>query len=125
MERGEVWLADLDPIKVQNRREYAPLSFFRITPLTNLQQLLFAYHLLPLNAVQNCLRVQILKSESGLNQDSVALCHQMRVLDVSRLKRRLGLLNPNTLELLEPRVLFTLRPPPLSPPPVSPAQTTR
>lgn len=48
------------------------------------------------------------KDEGGLAQDSVALCHQMRVLDKTRLLNKLGDLKPETLTSLEGIVLLTL-----------------
>ena len=46
--------------------------------------------------------------EGGLTQDSVALCHQMRVLDKTRLRNKIGEVNPELLVQLENNVLFTL-----------------
>jgi mRNA interferase MazF len=44
----------------------------------------------------------------GLSQDSVALCFQLRVLDKTRLIKRLGQLHPHTIAELEEVVLVTL-----------------
>jgi mRNA interferase MazF len=44
----------------------------------------------------------------GLSQDSVALCFQIRVLDKTRLIRRLGQLRTETIAQLEDVVLVTL-----------------
>ncbi|MCU0491065.1 MAG: type II toxin-antitoxin system PemK/MazF family toxin [Chloroflexaceae bacterium] len=46
--------------------------------------------------------------EGGLSSDSVALCHQLRVLDISRLERRLGVLSAAMLADVEDCVLFTM-----------------
>ena len=46
--------------------------------------------------------------QGGLNQDSVALCHQLRVLDKTRLIKRLGQLDTEAIAELERIVLFTL-----------------
>lgn len=46
-------------------------------------------------------------SEGGLAQDSVALCHQIRVLDRDRLSARLGLLSDPMLAEVERVVAFT------------------
>lgn len=53
-----------------------------------------------------CLSIK--HGDGGLVQDSVALCFQMRVLDKTRLIRKLGQLNPETLFELENVVLLTL-----------------
>lgn len=52
--------------------------------------------------------VKIEKDEGGLDRDSVALCHQLRVLDKMRLSRKLGTVSPETIEKIEGCILFTL-----------------
>jgi mRNA interferase MazF len=48
------------------------------------------------------------QGDSGLVQDSVALCYQMQVLDKTRLLRKLGQLSTRTIAQLEEVVLITL-----------------
>jgi len=43
-----------------------------------------------------------------LSNESVALCHQLRVLDKTRLTKKLGEVSDATLEKVETCVLFTL-----------------
>ncbi|MBE9061283.1 type II toxin-antitoxin system PemK/MazF family toxin [cf. Phormidesmis sp. LEGE 11477] len=50
----------------------------------------------------------IKRGDGGLLQDSVALCFQLRVLDKTRLIKRLGQLNSKTVAELEGVVLVTL-----------------
>jgi mRNA interferase MazF len=50
----------------------------------------------------------IVQGDGGLSQDSVALCFQLRVLDKTRLIRRLGQLSSETIAKLEEVVLLTL-----------------
>ncbi|MBD2317379.1 type II toxin-antitoxin system PemK/MazF family toxin [Phormidium tenue] len=57
-------------------------------------------------ALPSCLLIS--NGQGGLNQDSVALCHQLRVLDKTRLIKRLGQLDINVIAELERTVLFTL-----------------
>lgn len=57
-------------------------------------------------ALPSC--VKIAKGEGGLDHDSVAMCHQLRVLDKTRLERRLGKLSPKIIEEIESCILFTL-----------------
>jgi hypothetical protein len=47
------------------------------------------------------------QGEGGLTKDSVALCHQLRVLDGTRLLKRLGSISNQTLVAVESAVLFT------------------
>jgi mRNA interferase MazF len=107
--RGEIWLADLNPIRgseqagsrpvlvLQNDVINAFTSTFVAIPLTtNLRRA----------ELPSC--VKVLKGDGGLASDSVALCHQIRVLDRDRFSRKLGLIHPKTLVEVENHVLFTL-----------------
>ena len=107
--RAEVWLADLNPIRGSEQAAIRPVfilqndtinqfttTFLAIPFTTNLRRA----------ALPSCVRVAA--GDGGLATDSVALCHQLRVLDASRLTRRLGKLIPKTLAAIEQRVLFTL-----------------
>jgi mRNA interferase MazF len=57
-------------------------------------------------ALPSC--VQVNKGESGLTSDSVILCHQLRVLDKTRLSRKIGGVNSRTITAVESCLLFTL-----------------
>jgi mRNA interferase MazF len=50
----------------------------------------------------------IKQGDGGLSQDSVALCFQIRVMDKTRLMRKLGQLSAETISQLEAVVLLTL-----------------
>ncbi|WP_442940927.1 type II toxin-antitoxin system PemK/MazF family toxin [Nostoc sp.] len=57
-------------------------------------------------SLPTCLLIQ--SSEGGLERDSVALYHQLRVIDKTRLQREVGILTPEILTILEGKVLLTL-----------------
>ena len=57
-------------------------------------------------SLPTCLLIQI--GEGGLERDSVALCHQLRVIDKTRLQIKVGVLTPEILTILEGKVLLTL-----------------
>lgn len=50
----------------------------------------------------------IAAGEGGLSHDSIALCHQMRSIDTTRLSRRLGVVGQQTMLLIEDCVLYML-----------------
>jgi len=52
--------------------------------------------------------VVVRQGEGGLTHDSVALCHQIRVLDKSGLSDYMGSVSPQTLRLVGEKVRFTL-----------------
>jgi mRNA interferase MazF len=91
--RGEVWRADLSPTRgteqsgvrpvlvVQTDRANAHSPHTIVVPFTTrIRQRLLPSHVL------------VPAGEGGLTQDSVALCEQIRVLDIGRLMAQLGAL---------------------------------
>jgi mRNA interferase MazF len=52
--------------------------------------------------------VQVARLEGGLTDDSVALCHQMRALDATRLIRKMGELGDDRMEEIESAIRVTL-----------------
>ena len=84
--RGEIWLADLNPTQGSEQSGTRPVLIFQnnsinrftstfvtIPPTTNLRRA----------SLPTCVLVK--QGEGGLNKDSVALCHQLRVIDKLRL----------------------------------------
>src|SRR3954463_10004752 len=91
--RGEVWMADLSPTRgteqagvrpalvVQTDRANPHSPHTIIVPFTTrIRQRLLPSH------------VFVPAGEGGLTQDSVALCEQIRVIDLDRLLTKLGYL---------------------------------
>ena len=107
--RGEVWLANLNPTRGSEQAGIRPVILFQNDVVSRFTTTVLA---LPLTtnlrraALPSC--VQIAQGEGGLISDSVALCHQLRVLDKTRLQRKLGTISEATLTALESRVLFTM-----------------
>jgi mRNA interferase MazF len=107
--RGEIWLADLDPVRGSEQAGSRPVLVFQsdvINAHTNTYMAIPFTTNLRRAALPSCVRLS--RGEGGLASDSVALCHQMRVLDKSRLYRKLGSVHSRTLAEVENRVLFTL-----------------
>ncbi len=109
VERGEIWLADLNPTRGSEQGGTRPVIIFQneiisqfsstniIVPLTsNLRRA----------SLPSCLLISA--GEGGLELDSVALCHQLRVIDKTRLQRKLGILSSDIITVLEDKVLLTL-----------------
>jgi mRNA interferase MazF len=107
--RGEIWLADLNPVRGSEQAGARPVlvlqsdvinaytsTFVAIPLTTNLRRA----------ALPSCMRIS--RGDGGLASDSVALCHQLRVLDKTRFYNKLGTIHPRTLIDVENRVLFTL-----------------
>lgn len=107
--RGEVWFADLNPTRGSEQAGVRPVIVFQTDRLNEFTSTVLAIPLttnLRRAALPSCLLIR--QGEGGLASDSVALCHQMRVLDKARLQRRLGILNQPTLAAVESHMLFTM-----------------
>ena len=109
VERGEIWLANLDPTKGSEQAGTRPIIIFQENTISKFTSTIITIPLttnLRRAALPSCLLLS--NGQGGLNQDSVALCHQLRVLDKTRLIKRLGQIDINVIAELERTVLFTL-----------------
>jgi mRNA interferase MazF len=104
-----MYLADLNPVRGHEQAGYRPVvvvqsdvinsvtSTVVIVPFTtNLRRAL----------LPSCQLVRA--GDGGLLQDSVALCHQLRVVDKSRLATRLGALSAQAMQGICEKLLFSL-----------------
>jgi mRNA interferase MazF len=109
LKRGDVWLADLNPTQGSEQAGIRPIIIFQNDLVSRFSTTILT---IPLTTNQRratlpiCLLIK--EGDGGLVQDSVALCFQMRVLDKTRLIRKIGQLNPDTITQLEEVVLLTL-----------------
>ena len=106
--RGEIWLANLNPTQGSEQSGTRPVLIFQNNSINRFTSTFLTIPLttsLRRGSLPTCVIVR--QGEGGLDSDSVALCHQLKVLDGSRLKRRLGSVSEQTLAAIESRVLFT------------------
>ncbi len=109
VQRGEIWWADLDPIRGSEQAGVRPVLIFQNNAINR-----FTTTALAIPLTTNLRRAQlpscvfIPQGEGGLTSESVALCHQMRVLDAVRLRTRLGQVGSQTLAEIEKCILFTM-----------------
>ena len=109
VERGEIWLANLDPTQGSEQAGTRPIIIFQENTVSKFTSTIITIPLttnLRRAALPTCLLIS--NGQGGLNQDSVALCHQLRVLDKTRLIKRIGQLDFEAIARLESVVLFTL-----------------
>ena len=108
IKRGDIWLANLNPTRGSEQAGIRPVIVFQNNDLNQFTTTLLT---IPLTtnvrraALPSC--VKIPQGEGGLVSDSVALCHQLRVLDRTRLQSRLGTVSHHIIEKIENCVLFT------------------
>jgi mRNA interferase MazF len=107
--RGEVWLANLSPTQGSEQGGTRPVIVFQNNIISK-----FSTTIIIIPLTTNLRRAKLPSSlliyagKGGLNCDSVALCHQLRVIDVTRLKKKLGQLELEIIADLETKVLLTL-----------------
>ena len=109
VKRGEVWLADLNPTRGSEQTGTRPVLIFQndlINQFTSTMLTIPMTTNLRRASLPSC--VKISKGEGGLAKESVALCHQLRVLDKTRLQRKLGSITQKTTATIENCVLFTM-----------------
>jgi len=109
VKRGEIWLANLNPTQGSKQAGIRPVLIFQndlVTKYTNTMLTIPLTTNLKRASLPSC--APISKGEGGLLSDSVALCHQLRVLDKSRLQQRLGVISQDTLREVERHTLFTM-----------------
>ena len=107
--RGEIWLADLEPTRGSEQAGIRPVLIFQNDTISKFTTTILAIPLttnLRRASLPSC--ILIAKGEGGLSIDSVALCHQLRALDKMRLRQRLGMTKYETICKIESYVLFTM-----------------
>ena len=108
MNRGEVWMAHLDPVRGSEQAGTRPVVILQPDALN---AFLRTTVIVPFTSNLNWSRfpfsVLVGAGDGGLTSDSVALCHQIRVCDQTRLIRRLGQLSDAALAQVEQGVRVT------------------
>jgi mRNA interferase MazF len=109
IERGEIWLADLNPTKGSEQGGTRPVIIFQNEIISQFSTTVI---IIPLTSnprrasMPTCLLIYA--GEGGLDINSVALCYQLRVIDRTRLQKKLGKLSLEIISNLEDIVLLTL-----------------
>lgn len=109
IKRGEIWLADLNPIQGSEQAGTRPVLIFQNNILNRVTTTVLA---IPLSTnlrraeLPSCVKIK--KGEGGVSNDSVILCHQLRTLDKNRLRNKFGTVSQVTLAKVESCVLFTM-----------------
>ena len=109
VKRGEIWLANLNPTRGSEQAGTRPVLIFQNNVINTFTTTLLTIPLttnLRRALLPSCVRIN--KGEGGLTKDSVLLCHQLRVLDKTRLYRKLGTVSEATIRAVENSVLFTM-----------------
>jgi len=107
--RGELWWATLDPVVGSEQSGRRPVLILQNDVLSAFTSTVLAVPLTTtLRRAQLPSSAFIPRGASGLATDSVALGHQLRVLDTARLRSKIGAVAPEVLLQVERAVLFAL-----------------
>ncbi|MBI2494222.1 MAG: type II toxin-antitoxin system PemK/MazF family toxin [Candidatus Rokubacteria bacterium] len=106
--RGDVWEADLGPIGGGEQAGARPVVVAQTDDLQTLATTVVIPLTSSLRQAGFPTTVKLEPGEGGLGKTSVALCHQLRVLDRRKLIRQLGTLPPAKLSEIEAAVAFVL-----------------
>ena len=106
--RGEIWLADLNPIRGHEQAGRRPVLVFSEDIFNQGPADLVI--VLPLTSTHRGVpsHVSVTPPEGGLKTPSVILCDAIRSIAKERLLRRWGAVSTATLEGVEDRVRFLL-----------------
>jgi mRNA interferase MazF len=109
MIRGEVWPAVLDPVRGSEQAGTRPVLVIQGDPLNAFLRTVLV---VPFTTNRRWGRfpfcVPISAGDGGLTSDSIALYHQTRVVDSSRLIRRLGVVADTTITGVEEALRLAL-----------------
>ena len=99
-QRGAVLEVNLDPSLGREYMKTRPCLVVQSDRLNKYSQLTVV---VPITGAENIKRlgptfIPIRKGEAGLSKDSVAICHQIRVVDESRLGKQLGYVKQETMQ---------------------------
>ena len=100
-QRGEVWLADLDPTQGHEQAGRRPVVVVSVDPFNAGRSGLVVVLPLTSHVRQLPLHVSVSPPEGGLRVPSVILCDAVRSIDRSRLIDWWGMLEAETLALVE------------------------
>ncbi|MDP3103786.1 MAG: type II toxin-antitoxin system PemK/MazF family toxin [Candidatus Methanoperedens sp.] len=107
--KGEIYFADLEPAKGSEQGGSRPVIVFQNESVSKFTRTVIVIPLttnLRRATLPTCTFIP--RGDGGLKEDSVALCHQIRVMDSSRLMSFIGKLSEPYIAELDKVVNFTL-----------------
>lgn len=106
--RGEIWLADLDPIRGHEQAGIRPVLVMSIDAFNHGPARLVYVVPLTRTGRRNSLYIPVTPPEGGLHARSFILCMSMRSVSTERLRERWGAVTPATLAVVADRLRMLL-----------------
>ena len=105
VKRGEIWLADLNPIRGSEQAGVRPVLIFQSDTIRQVYDNRVSH---PIHDKFTPCFAAFMRARFAKQTSSVALCHQLRALDRTRLQHKLGIVRQDTLSAIENCVSFTM-----------------
>lgn len=107
-ERGEVWFANLGPITGREQALERPVIIVKADWIHLARLTIVVPVTSNLKRRRSGLTVNLPAGEAGLTEDSLALCHDLRVLDLQKLGHLMGELSIESLSSVETAMISIL-----------------
>jgi mRNA interferase MazF len=108
VKRGDVYLANLDPVKGSEQAGMRPVLVYQDDRLIRVTRTIIVIPFTTSLKLQKLpSSVLVPAGEGGLRQDSVALCHQIRALDKSGIVSYYGSLPASRMAMIDSVVIRT------------------
>ena len=106
--RGEVWRADLEPVRAHEQGRVRPVLVISNNTLNHGHSGLVT--VVPMTTKGRPLRsfIRVDPPEGGVSKISFIMCDQVRTISIDRLTRRFGTVSPARLAEVEMRIRFLL-----------------
>ncbi len=109
IKRGELYYADLSPVVGSEQGGVRPILIVQNDTGNKYSPTIIAAAVTSkINKAKLPTHIELHASEFGLTKDSVILLEQIRTLDKKRLKERIGVLSPVTMEKVNSALLISL-----------------
>jgi len=107
--RGDVWLADLDPVIGSEQGKTRPVVILQNDVANEYSPVvIIAAITTAVGPKEYPTEVRVQAPEGGLKRDSVVLLNQIRTIDKRRLVERWGRLSPETIEKVNQALKISL-----------------
>lgn len=106
--RGQVWIADLGKPQGREQALLRPVVILQVDLLNEMNTVVIVPFTSQTKRGKTAVSVLAQPGEGGLRLPSLALCHQIRALDVTKLQNLLGQLPQERLYEIESVVAFVL-----------------
>jgi len=102
--RGEIWLADLNPVRGREQAGMRPCLVISVDPFNQSPAGLVI--ILPVTSKNKGIRshVEVLPPEGGVREASYIKCEDVRSISTERLVSRWGRIRTDSLQLVEDRL---------------------